>query len=257
MHIRRGLDPKNTKEEVAGWWGSAEFRGLVRDEEPGGSGLGGRGQQNLDRGESFESEFGSWLENGLERSGSAAILKANAGGRVMVHGAVRVHLAHVHAASGGTGNARSHGHAAVESGEGGLGNKQGCQKRDCDLEDPLHSLQRRYRAEESAAMMRITYRESESAHMSRSLRRSSLLMNGTARVVASRLCARKKAQKRGTELLCQSDSRSGLLAYFAAVRASTGTSISCLRMIRLVAFSVASSKPWPWVMASVGQASTQ
>jgi hypothetical protein len=37
----------------------------------------------------------------------------------------------------------------------------------------------------------------------------------------------------------------------------TGTSISSLRMTRLVAFSVASSKPWPCVMASVGQASTQ
>jgi hypothetical protein len=45
--------------------------------------------------------------------------------------------------------------------------------------------------------------------------------------------------------------------YFAAVSAATGTSMSCLRMIRLVAFSVASSKPWPCVMASVGQASTQ
>ncbi len=48
-----------------------------------------------------------------------------------------------------------------------------------------------------------------------------------------------------------------LKAYFAGVSASTGKSMSSLRMTRLVAFSVASSKPWPWVMASVGQASTQ
>jgi hypothetical protein len=33
------------------------------------------------------------------------------------------------------------------------------------------------------------------------------------------------------------------ICYLAAVSASTGTSMSCLRMIRLVAFSVASSKP--------------
>ncbi len=47
------------------------------------------------------------------------------------------------------------------------------------------------------------------------------------------------------------------LAGYFAVSAATGTSISSLRITRLVAFSVASSKPWPWVMASVGQASTQ
>ena len=46
------------------------------------------------------------------------------------------------------------------------------------------------------------------------------------------------------------------LAYFA-VSAATGTSMSSLRMTRFVALSVASSKPWPCVMASVGQASTQ
>ena len=51
--------------------------------------------------------------------------------------------------------------------------------------------------------------------------------------------------------------KDGRSAYFAAVSALTGTSMSSLRMTRLVAFSVASSKPWPWVMASVGQASTQ
>ena len=45
--------------------------------------------------------------------------------------------------------------------------------------------------------------------------------------------------------------------YFAAVRALTGTSMSSLRITRLVAFSEASSKPCPWVIASVGQASTQ
>ncbi len=45
-------------------------------------------------------------------------------------------------------------------------------------------------------------------------------------------------------------------SYFA-VRAATGTSMSSLRWTRLVAFSVASSKPWPCVIASVGQASTQ
>ena len=45
--------------------------------------------------------------------------------------------------------------------------------------------------------------------------------------------------------------------YFAAVNAATGSSMSSLRITRLVAFRVASSKPWPWVMASVGQASTQ
>jgi hypothetical protein len=48
----------------------------------------------------------------------------------------------------------------------------------------------------------------------------------------------------------------GCGAYFA-VSAATGTSMSSLRITRLVAFRVASSKPWPWVMASVGQASTQ
>src|ERR1700685_4042521 len=44
--------------------------------------------------------------------------------------------------------------------------------------------------------------------------------------------------------------------YFS-LSAATGTSMSSLRITRLVALSVASSKPWPWVMASVGQASTQ
>jgi hypothetical protein len=51
--------------------------------------------------------------------------------------------------------------------------------------------------------------------------------------------------------------RDSVCNHFAAVRALTGTSMSSLRMTRLVAFRVASSKPWPWVMASVGQASTQ
>ena len=45
--------------------------------------------------------------------------------------------------------------------------------------------------------------------------------------------------------------------YRAAVFVATGGSMSCLRITRLVAFSVASSKPWPCVIASVGQASTQ
>ena len=45
-------------------------------------------------------------------------------------------------------------------------------------------------------------------------------------------------------------------AYFA-VSAATGTSISSLRITKLVAFKVASSKPCPCVIASVGQASTQ
>jgi hypothetical protein len=54
---------------------------------------------------------------------------------------------------------------------------------------------------------------------------------------------------------CRRDRRAEI--YLVVVSAATGTSISDLRMIRLVAFRVASSKPWPWVMASVGQASTQ
>lgn len=45
--------------------------------------------------------------------------------------------------------------------------------------------------------------------------------------------------------------------YFPAVSAETGRSMSSLRMTRLVALILASSKPWPWVIASVGQASTQ
>jgi hypothetical protein len=45
--------------------------------------------------------------------------------------------------------------------------------------------------------------------------------------------------------------------YLAGVNACSGVSMSSLRITRLVAFKVASSKPWPWVMASVGQASTQ
>src|SRR5579859_5749514 len=36
-----------------------------------------------------------------------------------------------------------------------------------------------------------------------------------------------------------------------------GTSMSSLRWMSVVAFSEANSKPCPWVMASVGQASTQ
>jgi hypothetical protein len=51
-------------------------------------------------------------------------------------------------------------------------------------------------------------------------------------------------------------SRESRPIYFA-VNALSGTSMSSLRMTRLVALRVASSKPWPWVMASVGQASTQ
>lgn len=45
--------------------------------------------------------------------------------------------------------------------------------------------------------------------------------------------------------------------YRAGVRLATATSMSSLRITRLVAFRVASSKPWPCVIASVGHASTQ
>jgi hypothetical protein len=49
----------------------------------------------------------------------------------------------------------------------------------------------------------------------------------------------------------------GNTSYFLAACAGNGASISSLRMTMLVALRLASSKPWPWVMASVGQASTQ
>ena len=48
-----------------------------------------------------------------------------------------------------------------------------------------------------------------------------------------------------------------LSAYRAGAMALTGRSMSSFRITRLVALSEASSNPWPWVMASVGQASTQ
>jgi predicted XRE-type DNA-binding protein len=48
-----------------------------------------------------------------------------------------------------------------------------------------------------------------------------------------------------------------LLRYSDRLGMRAGASISSLRMTMLVALRLASSKPWPWVMASVGQASTQ
>jgi hypothetical protein len=58
--------------------------------------------------------------------------------------------------------------------------------------------------------------------------------------------------RRSSGTITGADGSSGLPA-----SAGMGTSRSSFRYTRLLALKVASLKPWPWVMASVGQASTQ
>lgn len=135
-----GLDPKDAEEDAAGWWGCVEIGGKVHEEEPGGGGHTEWERQGYWGRDDPEFEFGYGLHNGRERVGTATILEAAYIGRTLVHGAVRCHLAHSHAAGRSAGNAGGNRHAAVEAGEGGLGDEQGCQEGDRNWEGALHSL---------------------------------------------------------------------------------------------------------------------
>jgi hypothetical protein len=74
---------------------------------------------------------------------------------------------------------------------------------------------------------------------------------------SNRCCARRLISSVSRAKLAESYGIRRSVLCGSVVSAATGTSMSSLRMTRLVALSVASSNPWPCVIASVGQASTQ
>jgi hypothetical protein len=166
----------------------------------------------------------SWLGRdagcyyGLRQSAVAAILGTVCSRKVLRHGTVRIHLRHAHGAGSSHRGVVRH---ATKRRQRRACCEQADQHNGEGLDCALHPL---------------------SNYMLLVLAISALDHSWTSDSTAD--CGS------GKEPLPMGGYRAGAIAL-------TGSSISSLRMTRLVALREASSNPWPWVMASVGQASTQ